>query len=83
MFARIGIVRALNRNEERTFDSTRKDTRWGKREAKGGSMKRSQSFLTTRNKHAGAVAAVQIKNAGSDHNTHQFQKPWLDTARSS
>ncbi len=31
MFARIGVMRALNRNVERTFDSSRKDTHWGKR----------------------------------------------------
>jgi hypothetical protein len=34
MFARIGVMRALNRNVERTFDSTRKDTHWGKRKLK-------------------------------------------------
>ena|SRR6266566_8981353 len=31
MFARIGVMRALNRNVERTFDLTRKDTHWGRR----------------------------------------------------
>jgi hypothetical protein len=31
MFARIGVMRALNRGHVRTFDSTRKETRWGKR----------------------------------------------------
>jgi hypothetical protein len=30
MFARIGVMRALNRNVEREF-SSRKDTHWGKR----------------------------------------------------
>jgi hypothetical protein len=34
MFARIGVMRALNRNAERTFDPSRKDTRWGKRKLK-------------------------------------------------
>jgi hypothetical protein len=34
MFARIGVMRALNRSVERTFDSTRKDTHWGKRKLK-------------------------------------------------
>jgi hypothetical protein len=34
MFARIGIMRALNRNIERTFNATRKDTHWGKRKLK-------------------------------------------------
>ena len=32
MHARIGMLRALNRNVERMFDSTRKDTHWGKRD---------------------------------------------------
>jgi hypothetical protein len=31
MFARIGIMRALNRHVERTFDSSRKDHHWGRR----------------------------------------------------
>ena len=31
MHARIGIMRALNRNVERKFDSSRKDTHWGRR----------------------------------------------------
>jgi hypothetical protein len=30
MFARIGVMRALNRHVERTFDSTRKDHHWGR-----------------------------------------------------
>jgi len=31
MFARIGVMRALNRHVERVFSSDRKDTHWGKR----------------------------------------------------
>ena len=34
MMARIGIMRALNRNVERTFSPDRKDTHWGKRKLK-------------------------------------------------
>jgi hypothetical protein len=34
MHARIGMLRALNRNVERVFNSTRKDTHWGKRKLK-------------------------------------------------
>jgi hypothetical protein len=34
MMARIGVMRALNRNVERVFDSTRKDKQWGKRKLK-------------------------------------------------
>ena len=31
MFARIGVMRALNRHVERLFNPDRKDTHWGKR----------------------------------------------------
>jgi hypothetical protein len=31
MFARIGVMRALNRHVERVFNSDRKDHHWGKR----------------------------------------------------
>ena len=31
MFARIGIMRALNRHVERAFDPSRKDKHWGRR----------------------------------------------------
>jgi hypothetical protein len=34
MHARIGVLRALNRNVERVFDSSRKETHWGKRKLK-------------------------------------------------
>jgi hypothetical protein len=34
MFARIGIMRALNRHVERLFNPDRKDTHWGKRKLK-------------------------------------------------
>jgi hypothetical protein len=30
MFARIGVMRALNRHVERVFDSSRKDHHWGR-----------------------------------------------------
>jgi hypothetical protein len=30
MFARIGVMRALNRHVERVFDPSRKDTHWGR-----------------------------------------------------
>jgi hypothetical protein len=35
MFARIGVMRALNRNVERKFDSSRKDKHWGRRSWRG------------------------------------------------
>jgi hypothetical protein len=31
MFARIGVMRGLNRHVERVFDSSRKTTHWGRR----------------------------------------------------
>jgi hypothetical protein len=31
MFARIGVMRALNRHVERVFDRARKDKHWGQR----------------------------------------------------
>jgi hypothetical protein len=34
MFARIGIMRALNRGHVREFDTSRKDTHWGRRKLK-------------------------------------------------
>jgi hypothetical protein len=34
MHARIGLLRALNRNVERVFNQSRKETQWGKRELK-------------------------------------------------
>jgi hypothetical protein len=34
MFARIGVMRALNRDVERVFDSSRKVGHWGKRKLK-------------------------------------------------
>ena len=34
MFARIGVMRALNQNVERTFNHSRKDTHWGRRKLK-------------------------------------------------
>jgi hypothetical protein len=34
MFARIGVMRALNRHVERVFDPSRKDKHWGKRKLK-------------------------------------------------
>jgi hypothetical protein len=34
MFARIGIMRALNRGHVREFNSSRKDTHWGQRKLK-------------------------------------------------
>src|SRR5882724_9979757 len=34
MMARIGMLRALNRHVERTFNPSRKDTHWGRRKLK-------------------------------------------------
>jgi hypothetical protein len=40
MFARIGVMRALNRHVERVFDPSRKDKHWGWRK-----LKRDQSMM--------------------------------------
>jgi hypothetical protein len=34
MFARIGVMRALNRHVERVIDPSRKDSHWGRRKLK-------------------------------------------------
>jgi hypothetical protein len=34
MFARIGVMKALNRRAERVFNPSRKDTHWGQRKLK-------------------------------------------------
>jgi hypothetical protein len=34
MFARIGVMRALNRVEVREFNTSRKDSHWGRRKLK-------------------------------------------------
>ena len=36
MFARIGVMRALNRHVERVFDPSRKDKHWGRRKLARG-----------------------------------------------
>ena len=38
MMARIGVMKALNRNVERVFNPDRKDTHWAKRKLKRGSL---------------------------------------------
>jgi len=35
MFARIGVLRALNRHVERVFDPSRKEKHWGQRKLAG------------------------------------------------
>ena len=42
MMARIGMLRALNRNVERVFNPSRKDTQWGKRKLKRDQMSRHE-----------------------------------------
>jgi hypothetical protein len=34
MFARIGVMRAINRQVQRVFNPSRKDTHWGRRKLK-------------------------------------------------
>ena len=46
MFARIGVMRAVNRHVERVFDTSRKDTHaLGEAEIKEGSMKDGRHLL--------------------------------------
>ena len=44
MHARIGMLRALNRNVERVFNSSSKDTHWGKRKLKRDERRRSSKI---------------------------------------
>ena len=46
MMARIGVLRALNRNVERVFNPSRKDTNWGKRKLKRENEDSSESTST-------------------------------------
>src|SRR5258708_22556159 len=50
MFARIGVMRALNRKVERMFDRSRKDTRW------------RNAVSATQGRHAGARCSSLIKS---------------------
>jgi hypothetical protein len=45
IMARIGIMRALNRKVVREFDSSRKDTHWGKRKLKRDNDDTQSAFL--------------------------------------
>jgi hypothetical protein len=45
LFARIGVMRAINRHVERVFNPSRKDKHWVKREIKEGSMTDGQHLL--------------------------------------
>ena len=56
MMARIGIMRALNRDYVREFNSSRKDTHWGKRK-----LKRTSEHPNTKRKvrlEAGRIADI-------------------------
>jgi hypothetical protein len=48
MFARIGVMRALNRHVERVFDRTRRDHHWARRNLKRTDEKPSGSTSTHR-----------------------------------
>jgi hypothetical protein len=45
MFARVDVMRAINRHVERVFDPSRKDKHWVKREIKEGSMTDGRHLL--------------------------------------
>jgi hypothetical protein len=42
LHARVGVLRALNRNVERVFNPDRKGTHWGKRKLKRDELRREQ-----------------------------------------
>jgi hypothetical protein len=44
MFARIGVMRALNRHVERVFNSDRKDQHWGRRKLARDRSQRPESI---------------------------------------
>jgi hypothetical protein len=58
MFARIGVMRALNRNVERVFDPSRKDHHWGRRDNCRGRRRRRHCGLARRAGHHTFVSAL-------------------------
>jgi len=59
MHARIGMLRALNRNVERVFNPSRKDTHCGKAQVKEGSMTTVWIYVDT-NKEVGDVDHLKV-----------------------
>jgi hypothetical protein len=55
MFARIGFMKALNRDVERVFNSSRKDTHWGRRK-----LARDRYSITTN--QAAIIALFRVMN---------------------
>jgi hypothetical protein len=52
MFARIGMMKALNRHVQRVFDPSRKEKHWGKR-------KLARSMKQEARRHGSAIASIQ------------------------
>jgi len=50
MYARIGVMRALNRRVERVFNSSRKDKHWGRRNDESRRLSRHRSRRRCRNR---------------------------------
>ena len=48
MFARVGVMRALNRHVERLFDPSRKERHWGRRKTRTRSMKQEAVEVAAR-----------------------------------
>jgi hypothetical protein len=59
MHARIGVMRALNRNVEREFDSSRKETHWEKTQAQEGPMTTVWIYVDTRH-HVGHPGHLKV-----------------------
>jgi hypothetical protein len=57
MFARIGVMRALNRHVERVFDPSRKEKRWGhpSQQPRGDTEGRMCFILPLRKRLASAI----------------------------
>jgi hypothetical protein len=63
MFARIGVMRALNRHVERVFNSDRKDQHWGRRKLARDRSQRPESIaaasiLTARAQTEPIISAI-------------------------
>jgi len=58
MFARIGVMRALNRHVERVFDPSRKEKHWGRRNSRAIDEAGSR-----RGRSVGAIGATGWRRA--------------------
>jgi hypothetical protein len=73
MFARIGIMQALNRNVERAFDSSRKDAHWGKRK-----LKRDNRQVSDRAINSGTVELIPEESMKPSMNLRRLIEPRMN-----